>query len=587
MACNYIYKEEDFHTAVRYLNNLKRIGVDTETNGLDPLSNDILLLQMGNSEHQFVFDVHKLGGLINNLSSVLSNPTSTKIFHNAKFDIEFLRAKYKFDIKNIRCTMIENQLISAGRNIANNLNAVMNRHLGLFMAKETRDTFIDMPVGKDFTKDQITYAGADVEHLPTLEMKIESKINQRGMRELLQLEMETLHATCDLELNGIYLNADRWLKLKDTAEIEAGKAREALDKHFEPYCEKDMFGDLTINYNSPAQIRPILEQITGLSIPSTNVNILRKINHDVIGSLLKYREHMKRLTTYGQEFLNEHVSSVDSRVHSNFLQLGADSGRYASRNPNMTNIPSDQAYRSAFTSQYKDTRMISADFSGQELRLLAQLSREPKFLEAIEKGIDLHTNSASLIFDIDYDSVRKDQRTAAKSLTFGLIYGIGPKKLSDNLSISMQDARTLMNKYYRTFPKIKALLNELVEEASTSKIAKSPLDSRQRDLSTFDWDNPRETAHALNIAKNIPFQGAGASVTKKALCNLRHKIVSKGYKALLVNVIHDEIVVEVADSEAEEVAKMVEVEMTKAFNHYAPDVPMEVDAQIGDCWIKG
>ena len=144
-----------------------------------------------------------------------------------------------------------------------------------------------------------------------------------------------------------------------------------------------------------------------------------------------------------------------------------------------------------------------------------------------------------------------------------------------------------MNKYYRTFPQIKSLLNDLVSQARQREVAVSPLDGRQRDLKTFDWYNRREVAHALNISKNLPFQGAGASVTKLALCRIQNKIKEKNLSAKLVNVIHDEVVVESKESCAHEVAKMVEKEMIAAFNHYAPSVPMEVEAQIEDHWVKG
>jgi DNA polymerase-1 len=251
----------------------------------------------------------------------------------------------------------------------------------------------------------------------------------------------------------------------------------------------------------------------------------------------------------------------------------------------MNNIPSDKKYRAAFTAQDPDYRIISADFSGQELRLLAHITQEPKFLDALEKGIDLHTNSASLIFNKPYDSITKDQRTAAKSLTFGLIYGIGPMKLSANLDIDIRQAKYLMNRYFTTFPYIKKTLDVLVAEAKKNKYAYSPLDKRRRDLATFDWDNSREVAHAVNIAKNLPFQGAGASVTKYALCALSNKIHKKDLDAQIINVIHDEILVEVHKDDADETAKVVESEMIAAFNHFAPSVPMVVDAAIDTCWL--
>ena len=285
-----------------------------------------------------------------------------------------------------------------------------------------------------------------------------------------------------------------------------------------------------------------------------------------------------------------------NRIHSQFKQLGADSGRYASKNPNMTNIPSEAEYRAAFTAPSDEYKLIAADFSGQELRLLAHLSQEPQFIHALNNKMDLHSYSASLIFGIDYDTffdgegsikkeMKKKYRNPAKSLTFGLIYGIGPYKLAANLNITTDEAKDLMKRYFKTFPKIKYTLDQLSNFARRNKYALSPLDKRRRDLSTFDWDNGRQVAHAINISKNLPFQGAGASTTKLALCRIKKALDSGGYDAKIVNVIHDEVLVEVHKDEAEIVAKLVETEMTKAFSYFAPSIPMEVDAEIGDYWI--
>ena len=167
------------------------------------------------------------------------------------------------------------------------------------------------------------------------------------------------------------------------------------------------------------------------------------------------------------------------------------------------------------------------------------------------------------------------------------MYGIGPKKLSENLKISYNDAMYLMKKYFKTFPEIKKALDKLEAQARDSKMAISPLDGRQSDLSEKDWNSRGGAAHALNIAKNLPFQGTGASTTKLALCRIKNAFDKKGYgnDARIINVVHDEVLVECTDEVAQEVAKIVEEEMIKAFKVFAPSVPMEADAHIGDCWI--
>ena len=166
-----------------------------------------------------------------------------------------------------------------------------------------------------------------------------------------------------------------------------------------------------------------------------------------------------------------------------------------------------------------------------------------------------------------------------------LLYGAGPGKLASQLKISIGEAKSLIDKYFKAFPKIKKLMDKLTYDAKQTKIALSPLDGRQIDLSGIDWDNSGYAAHALNQAKNLPFQGCGASVTKLALCYIDDAITKFSYDARIVNVIHDEILVEASVKDVEKVKELVEREMIRAFNYYCPDVKMAVVAEVGTHWI--
>lgn len=594
---HYVTTETEIEPALNYLKRQSLLGLDTETTGLDPLDAKVLLLQIGNQEDQYIFDVFRLGSNIYEILNWAAKGDATFVMHNAKFDYAMLKANFNCELPQIRCTMLGEQLLTQGRQQSAGFGAVALKYLGIGLDKTQQSSFIDMKWGQEFTQRQLEYAAEDVQHIIPIYTKIQKLLDDRGMKELSTLEYETAKVTADMELNGIFLDRDKWLALKDIAETEANKARAELDKHFEPYGEKDLFGNVDINYNSPKQILPVLNDLLRIELKSTSEGALKKYkNHPVIEALLLYREQQKKITTYGQEFLNQYVSKIDGRIHSDFKQLGADSGRYASKDPNMTNIPAAQEYRAAFIAQEDDYRIISADFSGQELRLLAHLTQEEKFLYALKNDMDLHSYSASLIFNIPYESffdeegelkddMKKRYRTPAKSLTFGLIYGIGPMKLSLNLDISVMEARNLMNRYFSTFPSIKKTLDDLTKDAEKNKYALSPLDGRRRDLSTFDWDDSRQKAHAFNITKNLPFQGCGASTTKLAMCKLKHVIDLNGYDAKIINAIHDEILVEVHKDEAEEVAEHVKDCMIKAFNHYAPSVPMVVNPEIAREWI--
>tara|TARA_Y100000592_G_scaffold61278_1_gene95757 strand:- start:7953 stop:9743 length:1791 start_codon:yes stop_codon:yes gene_type:complete len=592
----YIQTIDKLEEALSYLKAQSAVAVDTETTGLDFITDKILLIQVGNEFNQYVFDVNSLGSDIYPLLDWMKNKEVVKVFHNAKFDYSFFKTNFDVELENIRCTMVANQLLTQGLKLSSSLKAILDKYLGIGMSKEEQASFIGMSMGDKFSPEQIKYAADDVKHLMNLYKKLQTLLLERDMGTLAELEYETIRVTADLEINGIYINKDKWLALKDSAEQRMLNAKAELDEHFKPHCGVDLFGGADVNYNSPKQIQPVLQKITGQLIESTGEFALKRIQHPVIECLLKYREATKKMSTYGSEFIDKYVHPSTDRIHSQFKQLGADSGRFASKDPNMTNIPSEAEYRAAFTTQSDDYKLIAADFSGQELRLLAHLSQENQFIHALNNNMDLHSYSASLIFGIDYDSffdeegnikkeMKKKYRNPAKSLTFGLIYGIGPYKLAANLNISKEEARELMNRYFKTFPKIKYTLDQLSNFARKNKYALSPLDKRRRDLSTFDWDNGRQVAHALNISKNLPFQGAGASTTKLALCRIKKAIDSNNYDAKIVNVIHDEVLVECHKDQADDIAKMVETEMTKAFNYFAPSIPMDVEAEIGDYWI--
>lgn len=626
----YIHQPTQVDYAMEYLEKEDIVAVDTETNGLDPITSDVLLLQVGNAYRQYVFDIHKLGESLGRVLTFLSREDIEKVMHNAKFDYSMILSNFGVSMPNVVCTYMGASLLTKGIvNISNGLDACLDKYLNIKVSKEEQKSFVGMKLGEEFTKGQIDYAGADVEHLIRLKEAQQDLLDARGMGELFLLESETTRVCGDLEVNGIFLNKKMWLALAEAAKGEAGKAKDELDEFFKDVCQWDIFGKPVINYNSPTQLQPLLEKITGQKLASTGVRDLERIDHPVIKALLKFRGARKKVTTYGEEFIKKYVHKKTGRLHSDFRQLGTDSGRMASRNPNMQNIPSADAYRHCFRAQGKDYKMISADFSGQELRLLAHISKEREFLFALENNMDLHSYSASLIFGVDYKNffyfgedgkkevmqdddridyedlglqedgtvtdhvgdpiirpkMKKKYRTPAKSITFGLIYGMGPGKLADTLDISIPEAIQLINKYFKTFPTIKKVLDDFTDQAMKNKYAYSPLDGRRRIFSGVDWDHDGKVAHMKNIAKNQPFQGAGASVTKLAMCRMKEKIDVNNWDAKLINVVHDEILIEVHESIAQEVAETLETEMCKAFNYYAPSVPMVAKAEIADHWV--
>jgi DNA polymerase I-like protein with 3'-5' exonuclease and polymerase domains len=611
----YVTQDSELTAVLEYLEKKHTLALDTETNTLDPRDGDLLLVQIGDKFNQFVLDVFLLGNSINKVFDLIIGRKITLIAHNAKFDYLMIKGHLGIELDRWVDTMIAEQLLNQGKTkVKFALDALLEKYMNIVVNKSLQTSFIDHKFGATFSNDQILYAAKDIEYLIPLDDKLHVILKSRDMENLADLEYRTITATGDLEYNGIYINKEKWIALRDEAEKEANEWKIRLDTHFKEFARPDLFGELGINYNSPKQIAPLLEKICKMKIKSTADAALSLYSSrfPVINDLLEYRKATKKVTTYGAKFLRDYVNNKTGRIHSTFQQLGADSGRYASKNPNMNNIPRAQVYRTPFQAQHEDWRIISADFSQQELRILAHLSEEPKFLDALKKNLDLHCFSASLIYDIPYQDFidpdtgapwKKDKkrpfkaevaehalkmiglRNYTKAINFGIIYGIGANKLANELGITKNEASHLLNKYFKEFPKIKELIDKLASFAEKNKYAVSPLDKRRRDLSDFDWDNPKHAGHAMNIAKNLPFQGCGASTTKLSLVKIRSQIKLRGLRAKIINVIHDEILVEVHKDDAEQMAEIVRVKMIEAFEHYAPLAPMEVEAVIDNHWV--
>jgi DNA polymerase-1 len=221
----------------------------------------------------------------------------------------------------------------------------------------------------------------------------------------------------------------------------------------------------------------------------------------------------------------------------------------------------------------------------QELRVLAQLSQEEAFIKAIKEKRDLHKMVASMMFRKPENEITKEERTRAKTIGFGTIYGLTAYGLSKTLKIPKDQAKTLLDTFFKAFPNIKKFLDERARTTRKLKCAVSPLDGRIRSLANVDWDDWRKRKHCENIGKNHPIQGTSASITKLALVKIQEYINQHNKPAKIIAVIHDEILLEVKEDIADEMSKVTQNCMIEAFNHYCPDVPMDVNPQIGNHWI--
>lgn len=387
---------EEFENFLAWLNGEQIYAIDTETTGLDPHTDKVLLIQVGNAEKQWVIDTYRMKKHIKFVFQYLTNPNKIKILHNAQFDYKMLLGHYGIKLNNLRCTMLAEQLLTKGKlntittegsdkvtqkKISASLAAVVKKYKNITLDKEERITFIEMAWGDKFTEDQIKYSGLDVAYLIDIFKDQDKFLKERGMEQLAELEFEAISVFGDMSYNGIYLDKKKWLPLEALAIKQSEVYLDRLNEHFKDYIEakseEDLFGKkvYAINYNSPKQVLQLLRDVTGVLLDKTDAKYLEefKNKHPAISDLVSYKKEQKKISTYGSTFL-DYIHPETGRIHSDFKQIFADTGRTSSEDPNMQNLPKQQEYRTPFCVKDKENyRFISADFSGQVIDLLLVL----------------------------------------------------------------------------------------------------------------------------------------------------------------------------------------------------------------------
>jgi DNA polymerase I len=382
--------------AYEYLKSESMVGADTETTGLDPLVDKVLLIQLGTPLNQYVFDIARIDKEdLKLVFKILESDKILKVFQNGKFDYKMLKTNFNIKVRNLADTMITEQILTKGAKQRGFGLADLSEKYGAGqLDKSIRSEFVAMKYGDIFTKQAIIYAAEDVRVTPIIYSKQLAIADSKDMRKLILLENDAVAVYAEMELNGIYVDSDKWLALEKDAEKNMKEAEKKLQVHFESYFQKNLFGEIDLNYSSPAQIKPALEKIIKISLESTNEKYLEQFQHDheVIRDLFDYREASKRVSTYGKAFL-KFIHPVTKRIHADYLQVQADSGRSSCRNPNIQNIPHQQEYRTPFCAQHKDYRIISADFASQNNGSLEEESSSENAANSGKpKSSDAHGN---------------------------------------------------------------------------------------------------------------------------------------------------------------------------------------------------
>ena len=562
------------------------IGVDTETTGLDPFESELLLVQLGNLDKQYVIDARQCS--LEPLREILES-RKVKVLHNAKFDYKMLKQRASIRMENVVDTMLIEQVLRNGRRAegGNGLAAVVERYTRKKVSKEEQESFINHT--GDFTKAQLEYARRDVIYPLEVLHKQMPLVRKAGLEHTVKLECLAVTAIADIELNGVAIDQERWTRIAQEAQEKATEFHGKLDEQFESYIEQTgeqvlFTAGRIINYDSDRQLRDALLHL-GIEVESTSKAVLASLEHPVGQVILEYRQHQKIVSTYGATFL-EHVQRKTGRIHCDFRQLGAESGRLSSTKPNLQNIPSDSEFRSCFIAG-EGRKVITADYSGCELRILADMSQDDEFLRAFRNNEDLHSLVATMMFKVPVGKdENKELRQAAKAINFGLAYGMSSKGLAAQIGCPDEEAEDLLDKYFEGFPKIASFL-EQSGRLAVSRGYSTTIGGRRRwfDISDIDQDR-RKRGSIERKGKNSPIQGTNADMIKLALYRLREELHDREVDAALVNTVHDEIVVECEESIALEVQELVEKVMRAAGEYYVKSVPVDVESAIADAWSK-
>ena len=557
------------------LEGAEAIGTDTETTSLSPRDGRARLLQLAIPGQTFVIDLFEVED-ISPLKDVLENGP-VKVFHNAKFDYQFLKELHGVSATPVFDTMLATQVLDGGRQgAAYGLEAVAERYLEESPDKsEQRSDW-----SGELTRRQLEYAARDAAVLLPLREKLLEALEAEVLVRVSKIEFAAVGAIAEMELAGVKLDVARWKELEKVVRERRDAAALALEAHFpEPDGVLPLEGlGPRLNLNSPQQITDAFRSI-GIELADTKVWTLLKVDHPAARDLLRYRELQKKLGTYLETY-PKFIHPKTGRIHANFLQCRVPTGRLACANPNIQQIPHEEEFRRCFVAEEGHTLVI-ADYSQIELRILAEVSGDPAFVDAFQRGEDLHSLTAATMYGVPMEDVTKDQRSDAKRINFGLMYGRGAKSLSAQLGTDEARGRQLIDEYFANYPMVQRFLQRTANRATRDRTLRT-LAGRIR---KFGDDPVEDDRGAMRReAMNYPIQGSSADIAKLALAYISRDL--KGMDARLVNSIHDEFVVECREDLAAEVSEKMSAAMTRAGERILEKVPVEVEVVVSREWTK-
>lgn len=585
--------KEERADLIKTLRQAKSICFDTETTGIDSITAELVgvsfCIEKGKAFYVPVPDDHSEATKIVAEFKEIFESDAEKVGQNLKYDLEVLK-RYGITVNGfLYDTMIAHYLLHP--DMKHNMDDMSEYYLNY------KPVSIESLIGKkgskqgsmrDVTLENITqYASEDADITLQLKHALDAELDKDHLVKLFrEIESPLIQVLTDMELEGINIDVPALKKFSK----ELGTDIDSL--------KKKILGLAGIDFNvdSPKQLGEVLFDHLKIDEKAkktksgqyvTREDTLQKMagKHEIIPLILDYRSVKKLKSTY-VDSLPEMVNPDSGRIHTNYMQTVAATGRLSSTNPNLQNIPirteRGRYIRKAFIPRSEEYVILAADYSQVELRIIAALSEDQGMIQAFKDGLDIHAATASKVFDVPLEEVTRDQRGKAKAVNFGIAYGQGAFGLADNLNISRTEAREIIENYFVQFPGIQTFKEMAIEQAKAKGYAETLL-GRRRYLPDINSQNGTVRAGAERNAINAPIQGSAADIIKLAMIDIHKTFEAEGFRSKMLLQVHDELVFDAHKEELETIRPIIRRKMETA---YTIAVPLVVDINHGNNWLE-
>ena len=579
---------------VETLMRQKSVCFDTETTGLNALTSSLVGIAFSWQAHTGYYvpvpeNEAECKTVLHDLAPFFENADIEKVGQNLKYDIKIMHQHGVTVRGSLFDTMLAHYIINP--DMRHNMDVLAETYLG-YQPKPISDLIGKKGKNQGSMRDvpldqQTEYAAEDADITWQLKEHFETELGKNEQRDLLhEVELPLVKVLAAMELAGIHIDVAFLNRMSTQLAQEASGLEQRIF---------DQAGE-TFNLASPKQLGPILfDKLKLVDKPkktktgqySTAEDVLSTLakNHPIVADILEWRSVQKLNNTYVAA-LPEDVNAKTQRVHTVYNQAVAATGRLSSNHPNLQNIPirtlRGQQVRKAFVAKDENHVLMAADYSQIELRIIASLSEDPSMVAAFNNNEDIHAATAAKVFGVALEKVTREQRSQAKTVNFGIIYGVSAFGLSNQTTLNRTEAKALIDTYYENYPKLKAYMSKQVDFAREHGYVATVL-GRRRYLKDINSRNAIVRGAAERNAINAPIQGSAADIIKLAMLRIYDRMRAERFHAQMLLQVHDELVFECPKNELDNLKQLVKTEMEHAFTL---SVPLTVDIGVGQNWLE-